>query len=143
MYRRRTQGGTLDEGETRNAFAVMGRGNVTWTLLDGLRLQASQMYRSPVTAGVGQVDALMRTSASLEKTFWDDKGSIGLQVEDPFDTSEIGVEKQTKSYNEDMTRDWDGRRLSLSFSYRFGDTEEKKRRGGSSGGGGLGGMGGG
>ena len=143
VYRRRTQGGTLDDGETRDAFAVMGRGNVTWTLLDGLRLQVSQMYRSPVTAGVGQIDAFMRSSASLEKTFWDDKGSVGLRVEDPFDTSEIGVEQETNRYNEHMTRDWDGRRLSLSFSYRFGDTDRKKRRQPSSGGGGLGGMGGG
>ena len=142
VYRRRTQGGPLDEGDTRDAFAAMGRANVTWTLLDGLRLQASQMYRSPVTAGVGQMDALMRTSASLEKTFWDDKASVGLRVEDPFNTSEIGVEKQTKQYNEHMTRDGDGRRLSLSFSYRFGDPDQKKRRDASSGGGGLGGMGG-
>ena len=142
VFRRRTQGGTLDEGVTRDAFVVMGRANVTWTLLDGLRLQLSQMYRSPVTAGVGQIGAFSRTGTSLEKTFWDDKGTIGLEVEDPFDTSEIGLEKQTDNYYEHMTRDWDGRTVSLSFSYRFGNSDQEKKRGASSGGG-LGPMGGG
>lgn len=142
LYHRQTSGGTLDE-EGRDALAFMGRVNVTWTLLDGLRLQVSQMYRSPVTTGIGRLDPLVRTSASLDRSFWDDKGTLGLQVEDPFNTSEIGLRTQTDAIRERLTRDWDGRSVSLSFSYRFGDTDQKKRQGPSSGGGGGLGMGGG
>lgn len=142
LYHRRTSGGSLNE-DARDALAVMGRANVTWTLLDGLRLQASQMYRSPVTTGLGRVDSFVRTSAALERTFWDDKGTLGLQVEDPFNTSEIGLRKKTGTVRERLRRDWDGRSVSFSFSYRFGDSDQQKRRGQSSGGGGGLGVGGG
>jgi outer membrane receptor protein involved in Fe transport len=141
LYHRRTSGGSLDD-DARNALAFMGRANVTWTLLDGLRLQVSQMYRSPVTTGLGRIDPFVRTSASLERSFWDDKGTLGLQVEDPFNTSEIGLQKRTDTVQERLRRDWDGRSVSVSFSYRFGDSDQKKHRGQSSTGGGLG-MGGG
>ncbi len=134
LFHRRTRGGSLDE-EIRTALAFMGRGNVTWTLRDGLRFQVSQMYRSPVTAGIGRLDSYVRTRASLEQTFWDEKGTLGLQVKDPFNTSEIGLRKQTDRFRERLTNDWDGRTVSLSFSYRFGDAKQKKRRDPSSGGG--------
>ena len=142
VYHRQTSGGTLEDGETRDALAFMGRANVTWTLLEDLRLQVSQMYRSPVTSGLGRLDSYMRTSASLERTFWDDKGTLGLEIEDPFNTSEIGLNKQTDTMHERLSRDWDGRSVSVSFSYRFGDSDQKKRPGQSSGGGGGLGMGG-
>jgi outer membrane receptor protein involved in Fe transport len=144
VYRRRTEGGDLAGAASRTAFVFMERANVTWSLFSDLRLQVSQMYRSPVTTGVGRIGALTRTSTSLEKTFWDDKATVGLRVEDPFNTSEIGIQKQTSGYSEDMTRDWDGRTVSLSFSYRFGnDPKSKQRRRSSGSGGGLGPMGGG
>jgi len=120
LYHRRTSGSSLG-ADARDAFAFMGRANVTWALLDGLRLQMSQMYRSPVTTGLGRIDPFVRTSASLERTFWDDKGTLGLQVKDPFNTSEIGLRKQTDTVQERLRRDWDGRSVSVSFSYRFGD----------------------
>jgi hypothetical protein len=100
------------------------------------------MYRSPVTSGLGRLDSYMRTSASLERTFWDDKGTLGLEIEDPFNTSEIGLNKQTDTMHERLSRDWDGRSVSVSFSYRFGDSDQTKRPGQSSGGGGGLGMGG-
>jgi outer membrane receptor protein involved in Fe transport len=143
LYHRRTSGGSLEENESRDALAVMGRANVTWTPLDDLHLQVSQMYRSPVTTGLGRLDSYVRTSASVERTFWNDKGTLGLQVEDPFNTSEIGLRKQTDTIRERLTRDWTGRSVSLSVSYRFGDGDQKKRGPSASGGGGGLGMGGG
>ncbi len=142
LYHRQTSGGTLEDGETRDALAFMGRANVTWTLLEDLRLQVSQMYRSPVTTGLGRLDAYVRSSASLERTFWDEKGTLGLEIEDPFNTSEIGLNKETDTMHERLSRDWEGRSVSVSFSYRFGDSDQKNRPGRSSGGGGGLGMGG-
>lgn len=142
LYHRRTHGGTLEK-ESRDALAFMGRANVTWTLLEGFRIQMSQMYRSPVTAGIGRLDAFVRTSASLERTFWNETGTLGLEVEDPFNTSEVGLRKQTDTVSETLIRDWNGRTVSLSFSYRFGKNDEKRRNPSSGGGEGLGPMGGG
>lgn len=133
IFGRRTRGGTLAGGTTRNAFAVMQRANVTWTLREDLRLQVSQMYRSPMTAGVGRMGSFVRTGASLEKTFWNEKGTLGLEVEDPFNTSKIKVRTRRSDFHEKRIRDWDGRTVSFSFSYRFGDSDQKKRRGASSG----------
>jgi len=142
-YRRVTQGERLDPDTRRTRVAVMGRANVTWTVRPGLRLQVSQFYRAPMDTGLGRIDSRSRTRASLEQTFWDDKGSLGLQVRDPFDTSELGLRKQTESVTERLTRDWDGRTVSLSFSYRFGNSDQQKEPRSSAGGSGAGPMGGG
>ncbi len=136
------QGGSLGEEVRREAVSVMGRASTTWTIQPSLRLQLSQFYRSPMESGLGRMDGRFRTSASLEKTFWDEKGTLGLRVRDPFDTSEMGLQKRVDGIHERLIRDWTGRSLSLSFSYQFGESNRKKSQQQSSGGGGLG-MGGG
>lgn len=141
VFRRLTRGDALDDGAARTSVAFMGRANVTWTPRSDLRLQWSQFYRSPTTSGIGRRDAMTRASLSVEKTFWGEKGTLGLRVEDPFNTSEFGFRKQTEDFRERMTRDWDGRSLSISFSYQFGNADEKRRPNQGAGGGGV--MGGG
>ncbi len=137
-----TRGGDLESGVTRNALALSGRANVTWTLQPDLNLQVSQFYRSPINAGLGRMDARVRTSASLEKSLWNDKATLGLRVEDPFNTSEMGLRQRTGDFRERLFRDWNGRSVSFSFSYRFGNSKQKKNRPSSSAGGGGLGMGG-
>lgn len=127
-YRMITHGGNLESGITRDALALSGRANVTWTVQPGLRAQLSQYYRSPMDTGLGQIDGRSRTSVSLEKTFWNDKATLGLRVQDPFDTSEIGLRKHTGDFRERLSRNWNGRSASLSFSYRFGESDRKKQR---------------
>lgn len=140
-YRRVTQGGRLDPEARRTRVALMGRANVKWTVRPGLRLQVSQLYRTPMDTGFGRIDGYARTRASLEQTFWDDQGSLGLHVRDPFNTSEIGLRKRTGTVTERLTRDWDGRTVSFSFSYRFGNPDQKKDRPSQSGGSDVGPMG--
>ena len=142
-YRRVTQGGPLESGARRSRMGLMGRANVTWTVRPGLRLQVSQFYRSPMDTGLGHMDGRSRTRLALEQSFWDDKGSLGLRVRDPFDTSELGLQTRTGGVTERLTRDWDGRTVGLSFSYRFGDSDQQKNRPSQSGGGGMSPMGGG
>lgn len=143
-YRIRTRGGSLQGGVTRDAFAVSARANATWTVRPGLRLQVSQYYRSPITTGLGRMDAFLRTQVAVEHTFWNDRATLGLRLQDPFDTSDMGFEKRNSRFYERMTNNWDGRRVSLSFSYRFGDADKKQRRNRpSSSGGGMSPMGGG
>jgi outer membrane receptor protein involved in Fe transport len=144
-YRMETNGQNLESDLTRDAFAVMGRANVRWTVRPGLRLQLSQFYRSPIDAGLGHMDAFYRTEASVEQSFLDDRATLGLRVQDPFDTSDMRFEQTTGSFRERMTNDWQGRSVSLSFSYRFGNPDKKQRRRPqpSSQGGGMGIMGGG
>lgn len=127
-YRMVTRGGDLESGITRNALTLSGRANVTWTVQPGLRVQVSQFYRSPMDTGIGRVDGRARTRLSLEKTFWNDRATLGLRVQDPFDTSEIGVRKNTGDFRERLFRDWNGRSMSFSFAYRFGESDQKKER---------------
>lgn len=128
LYRRVMRGGgTLDAGAAHTSVAFMSRANVTWTPRSDVRLQWSQFYRSPITSGIGRRDAMTRSSLSVEKTFWDEKGSFGLRVEDPFNTSEIGYQNRTQSFRERLTRDWEARSLSISFSYQFGNSDKKRQ----------------
>jgi len=126
-YRMDTNGQNLESDLARDAFAVMGRATVRWTLRPGLRLQLSQFYRSPIDHGLGHMDALYRTEASVEQSFLDDRATLGLRLRDPFDTSDMGFEQTSTSFREQMVNDWQGRSISLSFSYRFGNPNEKPR----------------
>ena len=144
-YQMETNGRNLESDLTRDAFAVMGRANVRWTVRPGLRLQLSQFYRSPIDAGLGHIDAFYRTEASIEQAFLDDRATLGLRVRDPFDTSDMGFEQTSASFREHMTNNWQGRSVSLSFSYQFGnpDDERPRQQNPSSQGGGMSIMGGG
>ena len=143
-YRMETNGDNLANTLTRDAFAVMGRANVRWTVRPGLRLQLSQFYRSPIDHGLGHMDAFYRTEASIEQSFLDDRATLGLRVSDPFDTSDMGFEQTSASFREQMTNNWQGRSVSLSLSYQFGNPDNKPRQQKpSSQGGGMGVMGGG
>jgi len=115
--------------------------NLIWTVLPTLQVQASQFYRSSRTTGRGRLDPFFRTNLSVEKTLWDERGTLGLEMSDPFQTSEIGYRTQTERYAEQVTRDWTGRSVSLSFSYQFGRPDADRR--GSPSGGTMGPMGGG
>ena len=127
-YRMETNGQNLESDLTRDAFAVMGRANVRWTVRPGLRLQLSQFYRSPIDHGLGHMDAFYRTEASVEQSFLDDRATLGLRVSDPFDTSDMGFEQTSASFREQMTNNWQGRSVSLSLSYRFGNPDNKPRQ---------------
>jgi len=107
---------------------VMGRANVRWTVRPGLRLQLSQFYRSPIDHGLGHMDAFYRTEASLEQSFLDDRATLGLRVSDPFDTSDMGFEQTSASFREQTQQNWQGRSVSLSFSYQFGNPDNKPRQ---------------
>jgi outer membrane receptor protein involved in Fe transport len=126
-FRMDTNGQNLESDLTRDTFLVMGRANVRWTVRPGLRLQLSQFYRSPIDAGLGHMDAFYRTEASLEQSFLDDRATLGLRVSDPFDTSDMGFEQTSASFREQMTNNWQGRSVSLSLSYRFGNPDNKPR----------------
>ena len=142
-YRMETNGQNLESDLTRDAFAVMGRANVRWTVQPGLRLQLSQFYRSPIDAGLGHMDAFYRTEASVEQSLFDDRATIGLRVRDPFDTSDMGFEQTSASFREQMTNNWQGRSVSLSLSYQFGNPDNKPRQPKQQQRGGMGLMGGG
>lgn len=127
-YRVETNGSNLENDLTHDALAMMARANATWTVRPGWRLQLSQFYRSPVETGLGQLDAFYRTEVAVEHAFWNDRATLGLRVRDPFNTSEMGFRQQTRRFTEQMTNRWNGRSLSLSFSYRFGDADDQKPR---------------
>jgi hypothetical protein len=144
-YQIETNGQNLEADLTRDAFAVMGRANVRWTVRSGLNLQLSQFYRSPIDAGLGHMDAFYRTEASVEQSFLGNRATVGLRVRDPFDTSDMGFEQTSASFEEQMRQNWQGRSVSLSLSFRFGDPDRKRPRprGPQQQGGGMGIMGGG
>jgi outer membrane receptor for ferrienterochelin and colicin len=127
-YRMQTNGQNFESDLTRDAFAFMGRANVRWTVRPGLRLQVSQFYRSPIDHGLGHMDAFYRTEASIEQSFLDDRATVGLRVSDPFDTSDMGFEQTSTSFREWTTQNWQGRYLSLSLSYQFGNPDNKTRQ---------------
>jgi len=96
-------------------------------------------------AGLGRMDAFYRTRLSVEQSFWQDRASVGLRVQDPLDTSDMRFVQSTDRFQETMINNWDGRSLSLSLSYRFGakNTQDRSRTNPSSGSTGMGIMGGG
>jgi len=145
VFRANTDGSNLERQLSRDAVAVMGRASLRWTPRPNLDVQLSQFYRSPMDAGLGRMDAFYRTRLSVEQSFWQDRASVGLRVQDPLDTSDMRFVQSTDRFQETMINNWDGRSLSLSLSYRFGakNTQDRSRTNPSSGSTGMGIMGGG
>jgi len=115
-----TDAGNLDTDLSNDAFAYSGRLNLTFQPRDGLDVQVSQFYRSPVNIAGGRIDARSMTTLGARQELLDGRMSLGVQARDVLSTMGFHVTRRDDSFYQVTDRDWDARQLSVSLTYNFG-----------------------
>ena len=91
-------------------------------------LQVSGMYMAPVVLPQGSFKGMSGVDAGIRQELWKGKASLGLNVNDIFNTRKMIIHSTGDGFVSDMTRTRESRVAMLNFSYRFGSADYNARR---------------
>lgn len=112
-----------------NAFSVGGRLMSNMSFKKDFDVQLFFFYRAPRNLPQGRMKSIVFGTIGLKKKVLDGKGSIGLNVRDPFSTGKFRFITSGDTFYQEGLRQREPYVFTLSFSYRFGK-QERNRRGG-------------
>ncbi|WP_270415516.1 outer membrane beta-barrel family protein [Bacteroides ovatus] len=104
-----------------NTFTISSKPNI--------KAELSGSYISRNIQGPMTISAMYRIDAGIKWTFNHNKAELSLKVNDMFNSwapKELNLRYQTQNLR--MEEIADSRRISLSFTYRFGDFKSKARK---------------
>lgn len=106
-----------------------------WKKTSTVQLNAN--YNGRRVVPVGTILPRYAIDASMERRFFKNKFSVGVQVKDIFDTRRFEIEVRQPGITQDIEYKWLTRRLYVTLSVNFGQMKMKKRRVDVDGGGGM------
>ena len=142
-YKQVTDASNLSSSLSSDAIGFRTRGSLSAELGQGVTLQVSQFYRSPMEIPGGNIGAFTMTNMALQKELLSGRASVNLRASDVFNTMGFEVQRDMERYYQEYSREPNSRGLRLSFRYNFGQQDENRRRQNQGGGGDEGGEGGG
>ena len=117
----------------QRAFALEGYMQHAFTLSPLWLAQVSGFWNAPTTQTIYQIGGLGALNLSIQKKVWQSRGKITFAVDDVLNTmrwKQAGVAGEGTAYRQqfDIYRKWESRRVSLRFSYQFGNQNVKAVR---------------
>lgn len=112
----------------QRAFAFEGYMQQSFTLPKGYTAQVSGFWNAPTTQTVYRIGGLGALNLSLQKKVWQERSTITLAVDDVLNTMRWKQAGEAGAQQFDLYRKWESRRVSLRFSYRFGNRNVKAAR---------------
>lgn len=151
VYDKVNRGGTIPGDIHSSATGYGGSASLNLDLLKGMTFSMIMFSNSPPAVGGTKGSGFTYWSFSLRQRLLENKLSIALRANDPFDLQKWEFTYDTPEFHNESTNKWTSRFVSLDMSYNFGTTprmeehhQEKTETKGSGGeGGGASGGGGG
>jgi Outer membrane protein beta-barrel family/Carboxypeptidase regulatory-like domain len=112
----------------QNFFGVDISSDHTFTLPNKFKVQTSLAYSTPYRDGVAQVKANYIMSAGVQKSLWDGKASLKINFNNIIGPSSYRAIILSPNLNINWINRWEGRRVSVSFNYKFGNKNVKATR---------------
>lgn len=97
------------------------------TLAQNLSSQFNMNYMAPRITAQGRSRDMFGMDAALKLDVLKKKASIALNVRDVFNSRKWGMETETPAFRREFQRRMQGRMGTLTFSYRFGKTDQQQR----------------
>jgi outer membrane receptor protein involved in Fe transport len=128
VFRTQTSAGSIETGLGTDAIAWSVRGNLSTRLAPGLTAQLFGFYRAPMTSIDGRMSGFKMTSIGLRQQFMDQRASLNLRVNDPFNISRFEFSSTRPDFFQEGFRDPNMRRVDVTFTYTFGQVSQRQRR---------------
>ncbi|MBP6022573.1 TonB-dependent receptor domain-containing protein [Ferruginibacter sp.] len=112
----------------QNFFGVDIGTEHAFTLPKMIKIQTSAYYSTPYRDGITRVRASYIVSAGLQKPLWNNKASIKINFNNIIGPSAYRARYLSNNLNIKWINQWEGRRVSLSFNYKFGNNNVKASR---------------
>jgi hypothetical protein len=97
----------------------------TFTLPWNMTAELSGFYRSGFVFGPMVGNPMYRVSVGLQKSFWDKRATLKLNVNDLFQTQHFSGYMKYQNIDLTINNHWESRRVGLSFTYNFGNRNLK------------------
>jgi hypothetical protein len=133
-YYNRLDGRYLGQQISNSQFSFNANINNRFTLPAGFSAELMATYNSPAVYGVIRAKSEFALNAGIQRSFWDKKASLRLNVNDVLGTLRYVEVFQYETINFTTRQYWESQQARLTFTYRFGNTEvkpERRRRTGS------------
>jgi Outer membrane protein beta-barrel family/Carboxypeptidase regulatory-like domain len=92
------------------------------------KVQLSASYGTPYRDGITKVRSYYSATVGVQKSLWDGKGSVKINYNNFIGPNAYRAKYLSDNLNIDWTNRWEGRRVSLSFNYKFGNKNVKASR---------------
>ncbi len=124
----------LEADINTSSFGYFLRGTATYSAFPSTDIQLFTMYRSPREIAQGSMSDMLFANLSVKHKFWENKGSLSLQVSDLFNSRRFEYNLTTDTFEQTRERTFSNRYIKLNFSYKFGKFVDTQRQRGSNGG---------
>lgn len=113
--------GALDGGYLNvNAFSFLANMSNQFKFKKGWSAELSGFYRSRAIESQLVMDPMWRLDAGLQKQVMKNKGTVKMSVRDIFASQKFSGYVKYQAIDINIKNSWDSRRVSLTFTYRFG-----------------------
>ncbi|MHA7131387.1 TonB-dependent receptor [Algoriphagus namhaensis] len=109
----------ISEEFTNDGFTYNAKLNQDFKLPKGFNFQIAANYESPEIQAQGRSLSVYFVDMSVQKSFWEAKGSLTLAVRDVFDTRRYAGNSLTNSFSQEYFSKDETRILLLSARYNF------------------------
>lgn len=99
-----------------------------FTLSKSVSAEVSGWYNSASQYGFYRAQPMGAFNVGVQKKMMDGKGSLKLNVSDPFWLNQFNGRAVVQDINFRVVSRWESRRIMLTFSYRFGNQNVKNAR---------------
>jgi outer membrane receptor protein involved in Fe transport len=118
-------GGVLDVSQTAFNFYT----GSTFTLKNDWSAEANMWFNSPQVLGIiTQTKPQYAVNVGIQKSFWEKKGRLKLNISDIFLTSFFNGDIDYQNIDMTVKSRWTSRRATLNFTYNFGNQNVKGNR---------------
>ena len=102
------------------------RMTIMWSITPTTELSAFSFYRGPRDIPIGRIQSMSFSNISIKKKFIDNRFSISLRVNDPFNTMGFRINVSGEDWKRESSWKWESRYMTLNLEYNFGKMEERK-----------------
>ncbi|MGX5687775.1 TonB-dependent receptor domain-containing protein [Arcticibacter tournemirensis] len=113
--------------ESNSGYNWTGNLTTNISLSPNLSTQINMNYMSHQVTAQGSRRAMFGTDAAVKMDVLKKKGSISFNMRDVFNSRKWGMTTETAAFTRQFQRRMQGRMGTLTFSYRFGNTEQQQR----------------
>ncbi len=119
----------VDADLNDNNFRAGGRFISNITIKKKTDIQTFVFYRLPGETAQGRIGTLFFATLGARTKILKDKGTIGLNIRNPFALGRFTFEAEDETFFFSGFRQREPNIITLSFSYRFGKQQRQQRRG--------------
>jgi hypothetical protein len=105
----------------KEAGFYQGYGSTTFLLGKTWKAEIEYNLQSPISWGYFNIQTQHTASVGVQKTLWNNKGSLSLYVDDVFGTQRNDLTTHMNGIDRDIRQHNSSRAVRASFSYRFGN----------------------